>query len=73
MERQLYRGKSVHDGKWVYGYYVLNGFGNSLILSGREDMCKTFDYTKVEPESVEQYRGKKDSNGKKIYEKIEEV
>lgn len=63
MREILFRGKDVINGEWHYGYYVRR-FDDCIIHSG----VLPNDYYIVKPETVGQYTGLTDKNGKKIFE-----
>lgn len=65
MREILFRGKRVDNGEWVEGYYMDDGYINQPFteLGGRFD-----DTIEVDPETVGQYTGLTDKNGKKIFE-----
>jgi len=65
----IFRGKSINDNGWIEGYYV----GNNTIVK-TEDMMYNLGYIddsrcyECHPESIGQFTGRKDVNGKNIYE-----
>lgn len=76
MCKTLFRGKRTDNGEWVYGYYVhrrkrMGIFGQTVTDLDREsDWIISFrDGTpyEVDPETVGQYTGLPDKNGKKIF------
>lgn len=64
MREILFRGKRKDDGEWVYGCSTQSA-NNFCISINTEDGCM-FAY--VKPETVGQYTGLTDKNGKKIFE-----
>lgn len=77
MREILFRGKEIKTGKWVYGSYSFaprrkGAFGQIISDLDKEKhyiVSKTnYEYWEVCPETVGEYTGLTDKNGKKVFE-----
>lgn len=76
MREILFRGKRVDNGEWVYGNLIEDKWGDDngntvyAILQDRvaPDIAALWTPVKVIPETVGEYTGSTDKDGKKIFE-----
>lgn len=71
MREILFRGKRLDNGEWVYGYYVYapNHISQQEhLIQPVADDGRLATLRKVDPDTVGQFTGKFDKNGKRIFE-----
>lgn len=67
MREILFRGKRVNNGEWIEGFYAHSGEKKYIVIDN--DIAVGYLAMKeVNPDTIGQYTGLTDKNGKKIFE-----
>lgn len=67
MDEHLCRGKRADDKEWMFGYFMQEPSGRTLI-SAYSTLAERWDWAEVDPSTTGRCTGLTDKNGMKIFE-----
>lgn len=70
MREILFKAKRIDNGEWIEGYYQkrYDLLGNEEHLIFHADSYTVWEYAEIDPETLCEFTGRCDKNGKRIWE-----
>ena len=69
MNREIkFRGYNAKNARWLHGHYFINRGGHYIVTDGIANPFLTHEDFTVHPDTVGQFTGMYDADGKEIYE-----